>query len=100
MAVIIIKRFSYMLVTMLVVSLAIFFISEVVPIDPAAADPLRVGDMYRLSFDRSMLNLEPLIARCVRCRLVREDSFEAGFSFFQPVDLSALKTSEEDSLFD
>ena len=35
MTVIIIRRFLYMLVTMLVVSLAIFFIAEVVPIDVA-----------------------------------------------------------------
>ena len=35
MGVILIRRFSYMLVTMLFVSIAIFFISEVVPIDVA-----------------------------------------------------------------
>lgn len=62
--------------------------------------PLKVGDLYRLSFDRGMLDLEPMFARCLRCRLVREEAFEAGFSFFQSVDLSALDKNEGDGLFD
>ena len=47
--------------------------------------------MYRLSFDRTVLDVESLFVRCLRCRLVRENAFEAGFSFFQPVDLSKLE---------
>jgi len=45
----------------------------------------RVGDIYRLAFDQSVLRLPLTFARCVRCRLVREDAFEAGFSFFAPI---------------
>lgn len=55
--------------------------SILVPIAP------RVGDIYRLAFDRDALDLPLTFARCVRCRLVREDAFEAGFSFFSPIVL-------------
>ncbi len=64
------------------------------------SDPLLVGDIYRLSFDRTALNFEPMFARCLRCRLVKEDAFEAGFSFFHPIDLSALEQGDGDGLFD
>lgn len=49
--------------------------------------PIRVGDVFRLQFDRKVLDLPLTFARCVRCRLVREDAFEAGFSFFSPIAL-------------
>ncbi len=49
--------------------------------------PIRVGDVYRLQFDRKMLSLPLTFARCVRCRLVREDAFEAGFAFFSSISL-------------
>ncbi len=64
------------------------------------SDPILVGDLYRLSFDRSMLDLEPIFCRCLRCRLVRENAFEAGFSFFHPLDLSGLEKPNESELFD
>ena len=64
------------------------------------SSPIGVGDVYRLSFDRSVLDLESLFVRCLRCRLVREDAFEAGFSFFQPVDLTKLETHQSEELFD
>ncbi len=64
------------------------------------SDPILVGDIYRLSFDRSLLDLEPLFARCLRCRLVRENAFEAGFSFFHPIDLTGLEKQSESELFD
>lgn len=64
------------------------------------SDPLRVGDIYQLTFDRKVLDLEPIIARCLRCRLIRETAFEAGFRFFQSVDLSGLKQRDENELFD
>ena len=51
--------------------------------------PVGVGDIYRLQFDRAALDLPLTFARCVRSRLVREDAFEAGFSFFTPVCLPA-----------
>jgi len=49
--------------------------------------PPRVGDVFRLQFDRATLDLPLTFARCVRCRLVREDAFEAGFAFFAPICL-------------
>ena len=49
--------------------------------------PPRVGDIYRLEFDRQTVELPLTFARCVRCRLVREDAFEAGFAFFKPIVL-------------
>ncbi len=49
--------------------------------------PPRVGDIYRLQFDRQALDLPLTFARCVRCRLVREDAFEAGFAFFKAICL-------------
>jgi hypothetical protein len=49
--------------------------------------PLLVGDIYRLTFDREVLDLPMLFARCLRCRLIREHAFESGFSFFAPVEL-------------
>ena len=49
--------------------------------------PLSVGDIYRLSFDRQTLDLPLTFARCVRCRLLREDAFEVGFAFFSPIAL-------------
>jgi hypothetical protein len=49
--------------------------------------PLRVGDIYRLTFDEARLPLPLTFARCVRCRLVQEGSYEAGFLFFSPITL-------------
>ncbi len=49
--------------------------------------PLHVGDIYLLSFDRKAIDIAPAFARCLRSRLVREDAFEAGLKFFEPVSL-------------
>lgn len=49
--------------------------------------PPHVGDIYRLEFDRHAVDLPLTFARCVRCRLVREDAYEAGFAFFKPIVL-------------
>ncbi len=48
----------------------------------------RVGDIYRLQFDKNLLDAPLAFARCVRCRLIREDAYEAGFAFFRPITLS------------
>lgn len=53
--------------------------------------PLRVGDIYWLTFDRQTLDIQPVYARCTRCRVVREDAFEAGMAFFSPIELPTLK---------
>jgi hypothetical protein len=49
--------------------------------------PIRVGDIYRLEFDRKQLELPLIFARCLRCRFLREDAYEAGFMFFSPIAL-------------
>lgn len=49
--------------------------------------PIRVGDVYRLGFDPDQLDLPLTFARCVRCRLIHEEAFEAGFAFFCPISL-------------
>lgn len=54
-----------------------------------AVRPLRVGDVYRLEFDAPELALPATFARCLRCRLLRDDAFEAGFEFFGELDLPA-----------
>lgn len=51
--------------------------------------PINVGDIYRLQFDRTELDLPLTFARCVRCRLLREDAFEVGVTFFSPVSMPA-----------
>ena len=51
--------------------------------------PVEVGDFFRLTFDRKTLDLPMLFARCVRCRLVRENAFECGFAFFSPIQMPA-----------
>ena len=50
--------------------------------------PVTVGDVYRLQFDKASIDLPLVFARCLRCRLVREDAFEAGFTFFTPISLT------------
>ncbi|MDO8630845.1 MAG: PilZ domain-containing protein [Phycisphaerales bacterium] len=61
--------------------------------------PIRVGDVYRLQFDRQTLELPLTFARCVRCRLVREDAFEAGFAFFASIALpEKMANTPESSL--
>ena len=51
--------------------------------------PLQVGDIYRLAFDESVFSLPLVFARCVRCRLVREDAYEIGYIFFSPLEMSS-----------
>ena len=51
--------------------------------------PVQVGDVYRLHFDEKKLALPMVFVRCVRCRLINEDAYEAGFIFFSPIKLPA-----------
>ncbi len=46
-----------------------------------------VGDIYRLEPDKNDLDLPMIFARCLRCKLIREDAFEANFLFFAPIKL-------------
>ena len=53
-----------------------------------AGRPGLAGDIYWLSFAEDQVNIGSLLARCLRCRMVREDTFELGFRFFEPVEFS------------
>lgn len=57
--------------------------------------PIAVADIYWLTFDRSEIDIAPIYARCLRCREVRADAFEAGFAFFAPIDIAHLTSGSE-----
>lgn len=60
---------------------------------------LLVGDVYWLTFDANVVPIDPVFARCVRCRLVREDAFEAGFRFFNEIVLpDSIEDTSDDLL--
>ncbi len=52
--------------------------------------PCRVGDIYRLQIEHERLNVPMVFARCLRCQLIREDAYEAGFKFFTLIDLKEV----------
>jgi hypothetical protein len=58
--------------------------------------PMAVGDIYWLVFSDDHLAIGSLLARCLRCALVREDTFEAGFRFFHEVDLASAVEGHDD----
>lgn len=61
--------------------------------------PLGVGDHFRLEFDAPEHQLPLIFARCTRCRLLREDAFEAGLQFSTSIDLpQSLFRSQTDLL--
>ena len=59
--------------------------------------PIRVGDVYRLQFCGGELNVSLVFARCMRCKLIREDAYEAGFSFFNPIEIPMSTVHQADS---
>lgn len=59
--------------------------------------PPRVGDIYRLQFDEAVLPLPHIYARCVRCSVLRDDAFEAGFAFFKPIAMPGKLRAQEPS---
>ncbi len=52
--------------------------------------PLTPGDIYRVEFDKEQVDLPMVFARCMRCRLVRENTFEAGLAFFNKITLVGM----------
>jgi hypothetical protein len=60
--------------------------------------PVGVGDVYWMVFDKEVINVDAVFARCVRCAMVREDTFDTGFSFFTQIDLDGARTKREDDL--
>lgn len=55
--------------------------------------PLMVGDIFWLRFSDEDIHINPLLVRCLRCRLVREDAFEVGIRFLNDIDLSHIFSS-------
>ena len=55
--------------------------------------PIAVGDVFKLVFEDERLDLPTIFAHCKRCRMVRDDLFEAGFSFFSSI---SLRVGEQD----
>jgi hypothetical protein len=63
--------------------------------------PIGVGDVYRLEFEKGSLDIPLVFSRCLRCRLIHESAFEAGFTFFSPVQIGnsrEVKSSSNDLL--
>ena len=56
--------------------------------------PVCPGDVLYLVFDRETLDLAPVMAKCMRSRMVNDSAFEAGFAFFSSLDVSALQPEE------
>ena len=50
--------------------------------------PLMVGDIFWMRFSDDEICINPLLVRCLRCRLVREDAFEIGIRFLSNIDLT------------
>jgi len=55
--------------------------------------PLRIGDVYQVSFDRESFDHPPVYALCLRARQVRPGAFEAGLRALEPIELP----SDQDS---
>jgi hypothetical protein len=53
--------------------------------------PVLVGDIYRLELALDWLEAPIIYARCLRCRMVREDVFESAFEFFRAIPLNPLR---------
>ena len=58
--------------------------------------PVKVGDIYRLEFDQQDLDLPLTFAQCVRCCLISDGAYEAGFRFFSPISLPANLVAQAD----
>ena len=48
------------------------------------------GDIYHITFYDELESVGPLLARCMRCRMVQEDAFEVGLRFLQDISLKDL----------
>lgn len=55
--------------------------------------PLTPGDIFRIEFDSKQIELPMVFGRCLRCRLVREGTFESGLIFFNKISLSGFDPS-------
>jgi len=60
--------------------------------------PLRINDVYLVTFDRNVIDVPPAYAVCVRARIVRSDAFEAGLRFLAPIELPLTHDRSDRSL--
>jgi len=58
--------------------------------------PLRIGDVYLVSFDRGEFDVPSVYGLCLRGRMVRPDAFEAGLRFLEPITLPVASESRAD----
>lgn len=52
--------------------------------------PPQVGSVYWSSFDKAQFDQNSTFVRCMRCRFLNEDAFEAAFAFFTEQPLPHL----------
>jgi hypothetical protein len=50
-------------------------------------ETIGVGDVFWLRFPSDVVVNSAVLARCIRCCYINEDSFETGFRFFDPIQL-------------
>ena len=60
--------------------------------------PVGVGDLFALSLESEEVELQTIIAKCVLCRFIKNNSFLSGFSFFESLDLPELGGPSEDDI--
>ncbi|HHH75470.1 MAG TPA: hypothetical protein ENL03_00420 [Phycisphaerae bacterium] len=61
--------------------------------------PIGAGDIYRLQFDSTQVDLPMVFARCMSCSMVDENAFSAGFKFFTEIDVSrVVKQAAQESM--
>lgn len=56
-----------------------------------APEPVAVGSVFHLTFDREQLDLAPLLAVCDRCWMLTDSSFDVRFQFAQEVTLPSVE---------
>ncbi len=60
-----------------------------------------VGDVYRVELFEEENALPVTFARCVRCRFLKEGSFDTAFAFFNPLDTpETIPGSKQGDLLD
>jgi len=48
------------------------------------------GDLYQITIFDQLDHVGPLLARCMRCRMVQDDAFEVGVRLLQDIPLRDL----------
>lgn len=58
--------------------------------------PLVVGDIYLIQLDSTSFSGDLVFGRCVRCHMLREDTFDCGLNFLSPVSLDSGQAKQAD----